>query len=213
MGMIIDKVEVGPLAVNTYLLMDEETREAWLVDVGGRLDLVESMVRKYGASVQIIAATHGHIDHVAGAAEACRLFSAPFLIHPDDERILGTIGLQARLFGFSPAEVPAVAGHLKDGEAVQIGRSSGRVIHTPGHTPGGICLFFEDCGLLVTGDTLFSGSIGRTDLPGGDPAAIVRSIRERLYALPGDPIFYPGHGPRGRLSFERRHNACVRAEA
>ncbi len=212
MGIIIDKAEVGPFAVNTYLLTDEETREAWLVDAGGSLDLVETMVQRNGASVQAVAATHGHIDHVAGAAEACRHFGVPFLIHPDDEPLLATLGLQARLFGFPQTDVPAVGRHLNDGEMIRIGRSEGKVIHTPGHTPGGICLFFEESALLVTGDTLFAGSVGRTDLPGGNSSAIVRSIRERIYALPGDPVFFPGHGPRGRLSFERGHNACVRAE-
>lgn len=210
MGLLIDKTVVGLLDVNAYLLMDGETSRAVLVDPGGDLDRIEAMVQRHGASLEAIIATHGHVDHVAGVAEACRRFQIPFWIHAAEAPVLDSVPVQARLFGFPPAGRPEVARWLGDGDRIAIGSSEGRVISTPGHTPGGISLFFETDGLILTGDTLFAGSVGRTDLPGGDTQTLLRSIREKIYALPAGITFYPGHGPSGSLERERLTNPFVR---
>ena len=212
MSLIIDRVTIGPLQVNTYLIMDGETGSAWLVDVGGDDECIAEMVRRHGAKVCAVAATHGHIDHVAGAARACETYRVPFYIHEKDAPLVSAIDIQAGVFGFPKTKAPAQVSYWSDGQKISIGASSGVVIPTPGHTPGGVCLFFKSDELLLTGDTLFSGSVGRTDLPGGDSRALLESIKNNVYSLQGNLFFYPGHGPRGRLDHERKFNPFVRSE-
>ncbi|MDR0966295.1 MAG: MBL fold metallo-hydrolase [Myxococcales bacterium] len=211
MGLLLDKEIVGLLDVNAYLLFDDETARAVLVDPGGDLDRIEAMVHRRGAQVEAVVATHGHVDHVGGVAEACRRFQAPFWIHAMEASVLDSIPLQARLFGFPGAQKPEAQRWLNDGETFAIGHSQVCVIATPGHTPGGICLYAEAARLLLTGDTLFVGDVGRSDLPGGDGAQLARSIREKLYTLPAGISFYPGHGPSGSLDRERSTNPFVRS--
>lgn len=211
MGLLLDKAVVGLLDVNAYLLVDEGTSRAVLVDPGGDLDRIAAMIQRHDARLDAIVATHGHVDHVAGVAEACRRFQVPFWIHAAEASVLDTVPVQARLFGFPQAARPEVTRWLDDGDRIAVGDRQGRVIATPGHTPGGICLFFEDDGQLLTGDTLFAGSVGRTDLPGGDTETLLRSIREKIYSLPAGITFHPGHGPGGALDRERLTNPFVRS--
>lgn len=211
MGLLLDKAVVGLLDVNAYLLFDEETACALLVDPGGDLDRIEAMIQRRGAQIEAIVATHGHVDHVGSVPDACRRFQAPFWIHAAEAEVLAAVPLQARLFGFPSIATPEVARWLVDGDTIEIGKSQCRVLATPGHTPGGICLFSEKEALLLTGDTLFLGSVGRTDLPGGDTETLVRSIREKLYTLPSGITFHPGHGSCGSLDRERLNNPFVRS--
>ncbi len=210
MGLLLDRTVVGLLDVNAYLLVDEATARGLLVDPGGDPEQIAAMVERRGAKVDAIVATHGHVDHVAGVADLCRRFQVPFWIHAAEAPVLETVPIQARLFGFPPTAKPDVARWLEEGTPIAVGDSVGRVIWTPGHTPGGISLFFERDGMLLTGDTLFVGSVGRTDLPGGDGEVLARSIREKLYALPPGLTFHPGHGPSGALDRERQTNPFVR---
>ena len=210
MALIIDRAVMGPFQVNTYLLMDTETRDAWIVDAGGDAAAVDAMVRRHGARVSAVAATHGHIDHVAGASPACEAYGVPFVMHAGDKSLVSSLRLQASMFGYPDTPVPKMDRFWNDWEPIEIGSCHGVVVPTPGHTPGGVCLWFERDGILLTGDTLFAGSVGRTDLPGGDGAQLLQSIRDRLYPLPGNPVFYPGHGGIGRLEHERRTNPFVR---
>jgi glyoxylase-like metal-dependent hydrolase (beta-lactamase superfamily II) len=152
---------------------------------------------------------HVHIDHVAGAAEARAATGAPLQIHAGDEGWLAALPKQAEMFGLDAAEPPAIDHRHADGETFTVGALEARVIHTPGHSPGSSCLWFPEPSVLFTGDTLFSGSVGRTDLPGGDVDALFASIREKLFPL-GDAVrFHPGHGPAGVLGDERRANPFV----
>jgi glyoxylase-like metal-dependent hydrolase (beta-lactamase superfamily II) len=207
--LVVRNAVVGPFAANAYLAACSRTGEAVLVDPGGETARVLGLREPGGYVVRRIFCTHGHIDHVAGAAEAKAETAAPLSIHAADEGWLASLPNQAEMFGFEPAEPPEVDHRHADGERFTVGECTATVIHTPGHSPGSCCLLFPEARVLFTGDTLFAGSVGRTDLPGGDFDALQRSIRERLFTLGDEVRFYPGHGPGGVLGDERRSNPFV----
>ncbi len=208
--LVVRNAVVGPFAENTLLVGDSETSEALLIDPGGDLERVLLMREPGALRITRIFLTHGHIDHVAGCAEAKRRLGVPCQIHRGDAAWLDAIPQQAQMFGFPGANEPPGVDHFhEDGETITLGEHQGRVIHTPGHSQGSCCLFFEKARTLFAGDTLFAGSVGRTDLPGGDFAALERSIRERLFPLGDDVRFFPGHGPAATLGDERRENPFV----
>jgi hydroxyacylglutathione hydrolase len=210
--LVVRHAVVGPFAENTYLVGDSETGEAVLIDPGGELDRVLPLREPGGLRVGRIFLTHGHIDHAAGCAAAKQRLGAPCQIHREDVPWLEALPQQAAMFGFeeeSLAEPPAVDRFHEDGDTLALGQHVGRVVHTPGHTRGSCCLFFEEARALFAGDTIFAGSVGRTDLAGGDFADLERSIRERLFPLGDDVRFYPGHGPSSLLGDERRSNPFV----
>lgn len=206
--LVVRSVVVGPFAMNAYLLACGETGEALLVDPGAELPRILALAEP-GWRVGRILLTHGHVDHVAAAAAAREATGAPLTVHAGDQAWLEALPRQAEMFGFPAARVPTVDRLHEDGEAVALGRHTARILHTPGHSPGSCCLWFPDEAVLLTGDTLFAGSVGRTDLPGGDFEALARSIKERLFPLGDEVAFHPGHGPAGRLGDERRQNPFV----
>jgi len=203
--LVVRQAVVGPFAENTWLVADSETGDALVIDPGGDNDRVLGLAQP-DFRVGRILATHGHADHIFGAEELREKTGAPFQIHLGDEPFVRALPRQAAGLGFGAARSPQVSGFLSDGEAVRVGRHEGTVIHTPGHSPGGVSLFFPAEKVLFTGDTLFAGSVGRTDLPGGNAPELLRSIRERLFPLGDDVRFFPGHGPGGTLGEERRAN-------
>jgi glyoxylase-like metal-dependent hydrolase (beta-lactamase superfamily II) len=207
--LVVRHAVVGPFAANTYLAACSRTGDALLVDPGGDLERVLGMREPDGNRIVRIFCTHGHIDHVAGAAQAQAATGAPLQIHAADEGWVEAVARQAEMFGFDTVEPPRIDHRHADGETFEIGGCEARVIHTPGHSPGSSCLWFPQSRILFTGDTLFAGSVGRTDLPGGDYEALRQSIREKLFALGDDVTFYPGHGPGGLLGDERRANPFV----
>ena len=203
--LVVRQAVVGPFAENTWLVADSETGDALVIDPGGDNDRVLDLARP-GFRVGRILATHGHADHIFGAEELREKTGATFQIHAGDEPFVRALPRQAAGLGFGAARSPQVSSFLADGEAVQVGGHEGTVIHTPGHSPGGVSIFFPAEKVLFTGDTLFAGSVGRTDLPGGNSRELLRSIRERLFPLGDDVRFFPGHGPGGTLGEERRAN-------
>jgi glyoxylase-like metal-dependent hydrolase (beta-lactamase superfamily II) len=207
--LVVRQAVVGPFAENTWLLADAATGEATVLDPGGETERVLGMTGPDGFRVTQIVATHGHVDHVFGVEELRARTGAPFAIHAGDLPFVRALPSQAAGLGFGSTRAPEVARLLEDGDAVRVGGREGKVIHTPGHSPGSVSLWFPADGVLFTGDTLFAGSVGRTDLPGGDVAALFRSIRERLFPLGDDVRFFPGHGPAGTLGAERRANPFV----
>lgn len=207
--LVVRSAVVGPFAENTLVVADAEAGEAILVDPGGELDRVLALLEP-GWRVTRVFLTHGHIDHVAGAGEAVRRLGVPCQLHEGDVRWLEALPAQAEMFGFEGLEAPPPVAHRhEDGEALVVGRYAGRVLHTPGHSLGSCCLSFEEARTAIVGDTLFAGSVGRTDLPGGDFEALARSIREKLFTLGDDVRFHPGHGPSALLGAERRRNPFV----
>lgn len=207
--LVVRHAVVGPFAANAYLAACDRTGEAVLIDPGGDVARVLALAEPGGYRVTRIFCTHGHIDHVAGAAEAKARTGAPLALHAADLPWLAALPGQAEMFGFDPVEVPTVDQSPTDGEPFPVGACEGTFLHTPGHSQGSACLVFPDEKLVFTGDTLFSGSVGRTDLPGGDFEALHRSIQSKLFALGDDVRFHPGHGPGGTIGEERRSNPFV----
>jgi glyoxylase-like metal-dependent hydrolase (beta-lactamase superfamily II) len=210
--LVVRHAVVGPFAANSYLAACDRTGDAVLVDPGGDTARVLGLREPGGFRVVRIFVTHGHIDHVAGAAEAKARTGAPLQIHRADEGFLEALPRQAEVFGFDPVVAPAVDHRHADGDSFEVGGCVARVVHTPGHSPGSCCLWFPEEKVVFTGDTLFAGSVGRTDLPGGEVDALFASIKEKLFPL-GDAVrFHPGHGPGGTLGDERRANPFVGEE-
>lgn len=202
--MIIEQLPVGLIAANAYVVIDEATLVAAVIDPGGDVDRILEVVREYGATVSVVINTHGHFDHMAGNAELLRATGAQLAAHRFDAPLL-SLGGGAGLFGIEGVSSPAPDLFLDQGDAIELGESRLTCIYTPGHTPGGISLHSPADAALFTGDTLFASGIGRTDLPGGDYDTLMGSIR-RLLALPGETLVYPGHGPATTIADERDGN-------
>jgi hydroxyacylglutathione hydrolase len=204
--MILESFPVGPLHCNCTILGDEVTREAIVVDPGDNIPEILSRLQKHGLSLRQIVITHAHIDHVGGAVQLKRATGAPVFLNQKDLCLLSAMEIQAGWIGVPTPEVAPPDASAEDGLAVGLAALPGEVIHTPGHTPGSICLLFQKQNLLLAGDTLFAGSIGRTDLPGGDGRQILRSLRDRLLILPDTTRVLPGHGPETTIGEERQSN-------
>ncbi len=204
--MIHEIIPVGPLMCNCSIVGDESTREAMVIDPGDDIEVVLDIVAKHGLKVKQIVVTHAHIDHVGGAMRLKRMTGAPILLNQNDAALLKMLNTQAAWMGMEIPEPVKVDQDLKSGDRVQAGELGATVIHTPGHTEGSVCLYFEAQQKLIAGDTLFAGSIGRTDLPGGSYDKIMRSLHESILALPDDVEVTPGHGPMTYIGVERESN-------
>jgi glyoxylase-like metal-dependent hydrolase (beta-lactamase superfamily II) len=204
--LVVRRAVVGPVAANAYLVACDRTGEAVLVDPGADISRVLGMCEPGGFRIRRIFCTHGHPDHVAEAAAAKERTGAPVSLHAADELWIEAFPDIAARYGFEGVEAPAIDRRHEDGETFQVGEQRARVIHTPGHSAGSCCLHFPDAGVVFTGDTLFAGSVGRTDLPGGDLDALIASIRDRIFPLGDEVRFHPGHGAGGLVADERRLN-------
>jgi len=204
--MILETFPVGPLRCNCTILGDEATHEAIVVDPGDNIPEILSRLQKHGLTVRQIVVTHAHIDHVGGAALLRKSTGAPVVMNQQDLGLLGMMEMQAGWLGVPTPQVAPPDASAEDGLTIGLATLPAQVLHTPGHTPGSICLLFPDHHLLLAGDTLFAGSIGRTDLPGGDGQQILRSLRERLLVLPDSTHVVPGHGPETTIGEERQSN-------
>lgn len=205
-------IPVTPFQQNCSLLWCEASRQAALVDPGGEASRIIEEVARQRVTMTRILLTHAHLDHVGAAAELAKHFQIPIIgPHSADASLLEALPLQCQLFGISPPIAPLVPTRwLAEGEVITVGQQRLSVRHCPGHTPGHIILFCAAAHLAWVGDVLFQGSIGRTDLPGGDGAALQRSIREKLWPLGDEITFIPGHGPLSTFGHERRHNPFVK---
>jgi glyoxylase-like metal-dependent hydrolase (beta-lactamase superfamily II) len=204
--MIMETFPVGPLQCNCTILGDEQTGEAIVIDPGEEIGRIERRLAEHKLRLKQILITHGHIDHVGGALKLKRLTGAPILMNENDLMQLEMMGKQADWLGVATPETAAPDGSLADGMTVGLSGQEAQVLHTPGHTQGSVCLHFAAMKLLVAGDTLFAGSIGRTDLPGGDYGQILDSIHGRLLVLPGETRVIPGHGPATTIGRELSGN-------
>ncbi len=207
MPLLHRSLRLGPLDNNTYVLACSRTRHAAVIDAGFEPEAVLAAVRAADLEVRLLLNTHGHYDHVAGMRTVQDAVGGEYWIHPADTWFLDNLSEQGAMFGFPPAEPPRDAHPLGDGLELAFGDVTLEVIHTPGHTPGGVCFRRGDD--LWVGDTLFAGSVGRTDLPGGSFADLERSIHTRLFTLDDALRCHTGHGPATTIGDERRTNPFV----
>ncbi|MEW6600912.1 MAG: MBL fold metallo-hydrolase [Nitrospirota bacterium] len=204
--MILERLVVGPLEENTYIIGDETTRQAIVVDPGDESDRIIEIIKDRGLQVHSIICTHTHFDHIGAVGDIKKATGARILIHREDQQVYETAKDQAAFWGYDFNDIPQPDGYIDEGDNIQIGSVNFKVMHTPGHSPGGICLYSD--GVIITGDTLFKGSVGRTDFPGGDMDALKHSFR-RLLGLPENTRIYSGHGPDSTVVIEKRTNYFV----
>lgn len=224
--LIHEVIPVGLLQCNCSILGDPATGEATVVDPGDEVERILEILQRHKLKPRAIVSTHTHIDHVGGLAALHKTTGAPVVIHEADMPLYQALDIQAQWLGVPTPAIAPIANFIREGDALRWGDFAARILHTPGHTPGSISLFVEDqpaddaqvvpsaahnhAPSLLAGDTLFQGSIGRTDLWGGSHAEIIRSIREKLLALPDNTVVYPGHGDITTIAEERESNPFLR---
>ncbi len=189
-----------PIDNNNYLLIDEESKEAILVDCSAVDSNIKKSLEEFGAKLKYILLTHGHFDHIAGI----RPTDAKIVMHKNDLRILSQSNQYLSAFGIPDIKIPEIDIFINDGDILNVGNHKIQVIHTPGHTQGGVCYLINN--MLFSGDTIFKESIGRCDMEGGDFKQIVKSIKTKIFTLPDDTIIYPGHGEATTVGWEKVHN-------
>lgn len=230
-SIIHEIIPVGMLQCNCSILGDPETGEAIVVDPGDEVERISEILGRHNLKVRLIVSTHTHIDHVGGLARLHNATGAPVLIHEGDLELYRHLDVQAQWLGVPTPEMMRIQDFVKEGDALRCGSLEARVLHTPGHTPGSICLVVDRAtekgrvagvqtrgeragspgiARLISGDTLFQGSIGRTDLWGGSHPQIINSIREKLIVLPEEMPVYPGHGDATSIAAEREGNPFLR---
>jgi hydroxyacylglutathione hydrolase len=209
--MIHEVIPVGPLQCNCSILGDETSHEAIVVDPGDDIARIMALLARHNLTVKQIVITHAHIDHIAGAHRLKQLTGAPVLYNQNDIPLVKMMDVQAGWLGMATPAVPDPDDTLEDGKLISIAGLSGSILHTPGHTEGSVCLYIPDETLLIAGDTLFAGSVGRTDLPGGNTQKLLTSIHERLLTLPDEINVIPGHGLRTTIGAERASNPFLQS--
>lgn len=204
--MIHEILRVGPLQCNCSVIGDETSHEAMVIDPGDDVQEVLDLIRKHNLQVKQIVITHAHIDHVGGAMKLRTATGAPILLNQNDYALLKMLDAQAAWIGMPPPGKVDIDRSVTTGETVSAGSLTADILHTPGHTEGSICLYFAADKKLIAGDTLFAGSIGRTDLPGGSMQKILHSLHDTVLALPDETLVVPGHGPLTTIGEERETN-------
>ncbi len=199
------------LGCNCSVLGDEASGEAIVIDPGDEISKILEIVNRHGLTVKTIVITHAHIDHIGGAEKLRTATGASVYMHPADKMLSDQLEAQAAWLGIEAPKDPGIDTPAREGDIIRAGAIEAHVLHTPGHTPGSISIYLPAQSKLIAGDTLFEGSIGRTDLPGGDTQQIGRSIKGKLYTLPENTLVYPGHGGITSIGKEKKHNPFVRA--
>ncbi|HPZ09130.1 MAG TPA: MBL fold metallo-hydrolase [Candidatus Eremiobacteraeota bacterium] len=202
--MLLETLVVGPLGVNCYILGCEQTGEAVIIDPGENPERIKECLHRLNLKPLYLLITHGHFDHTGGLKELKKMTDSIICIHREDVFLLCDGDVHAGFYGFTIDKPPDADRLLEDGEEIQMGKYIIKVIHTPGHSPGGVSYYIE--GSVFVGDILFSGSIGRTDLPGGDYNLLLNSVKTRLFTLPPNTIVYTGHGPHTTIDREIKEN-------
>lgn len=210
--MIHEILPVGMLQCNCSILGDETSHESIVVDPGDDIPAILAILKRHNLTVKFIFITHAHIDHIAGAQALKKLTGAPIFYNENDLPLVKMMDVQASWLRMPTPEVLPPDSPLTDGQTFSVAGIQGSVLHTPGHTQGSVCLYIPDQSLLLAGDTLFAGSVGRTDLPGGDTQQLLRSIHERVLSLPDEVTVIPGHGPNTTIGEEREENPFLQGK-
>jgi len=209
----VKQLVLNPFQENTYIVFDQ-SGEAIIIDAGcysqSEVEEVQRFVDSKNLKVKYIVTTHGHIDHILGIESLKDIYRVESLAHAEDLPLIESSTDHALIFGITLGKAPSISRTFKEGDTISFGNSSLEIIHTPGHTRGGVCLFFREQKILFTGDTLFRGSIGRTDLVGGNYETLIGSIVNKIFPLGNDVIVYPGHGDSSTIEFEKRNNPFIR---
>jgi len=204
--MILEMLTVGPFQENCYIIGDAESGVGALIDPGDEAARIAMAVEETGLEIGSIIVTHAHIDHVGAVVGLVDEYACPVLMHAEAEPMLEGLPTQAMMMGLRFGNVPTVDRHVADEEVLEVGDLRFRSLYTPGHAPGHLAFYVEDERLVLSGDALFAGSVGRVDLPGGSMEVLMRSIEESLLTLPDETVVYPGHGPRTTIGNERVSN-------
>ena len=202
--MILETHAVGMIQANCYILGDEESREAIVIDPGGDAPTIVRSLEKANLKLVAILATHGHFDHVDGLGQLKKAVDAPIYLHREDLPLVESMGSQGAMFGVQIQQAPTPENFVAEGDEIRFGNLTVQVLHTPGHSPGSVSYRIGD--KVFVGDLLFAGSIGRTDLPGGDYATLISAVREKIFTLGDTTTVYPGHGPATTVGTEKRTN-------
>jgi len=206
MAVKIIQFPVGPLEMNATLVMDIESKETIFFDPGDEIESILNVAKKEGMKITRLIATHCHIDHIAGSNEAMDKLELKLEISPLGVPLLGNVGPIAASFGYNISKIEH-GDFLNEDDKVTIGKTTFDILHCPGHSPDSLCFYTE--GILIGGDVIFKGSVGRTDLPGGNPRQLMDSIKDKILPLPDNTIIYPGHGPETILEEEKRNNPFI----
>ncbi|MCM0081578.1 MBL fold metallo-hydrolase [Geomonas sp. Red32] len=204
--MLIERIVVGPLGVNCFILGDRGSNEGVIVDPGADCDKILAAVGRFGLNIKYIVNTHAHFDHVGCNRDVKDKTGAELLVHENDLALLSRARSSAKGYGLDVVDSPAPDRYLTDGMTLEFGKRTIEVLHTPGHTQGGCCLYLRNEQVVITGDTLFADSVGRTDLPGGSHEQLIASITEKLMPLPEQTVVWPGHGPSTTIGREKKSN-------
>jgi len=204
--MIVKIETVGPFQENCYIIGDEKTKIGAIIDPGDEAERLIKSAKKTGLAFKYILNTHAHLDHVCAVQAVKDEFKIPFYLHRLELPLLERLPQQAAMFGLQVSGAPTVDVFYDMNSTIEIGDLKASLVHAPGHSPGSVVFYFASESIAIGGDVLFQGSIGRTDLPGGDFDTLIDSIREKLFTLPDETIIYPGHGPATKIGFEKRHN-------
>jgi glyoxylase-like metal-dependent hydrolase (beta-lactamase superfamily II) len=203
-NLTIHTLPVSPFAMNCYIISCKKTKEAVIIDAGDEPEKILSLIKQEAYQLKSLINTHAHVDHTSAVASIQESEKVPFYMHEAEKMNLDNLPAVQKVYGFGDGKIPKVDGYLKAGDQIEVGEVRLSVIETPGHTAGGIC--FQTGDHIFVGDTLFAGSIGRTDLPGGDYPSLIESIKQNLFTLSDDIKVHCGHGPETTLGHEKRHN-------
>ena len=208
-NMILETIVVGPLEVNCIILGERSGGEGVIIDPGSDAGTILARVTELGLTIRYVINTHGHFDHVGGNRQVLEATGARLFIHSSDAPFLSRAADVATMYGLVTENSPPPDTFLEDGMNVTFGSRKVKVLHTPGHTPGGCCLYLQDQGHVITGDTLFAEGVGRTDFPGSSHEALMEGIRTKLMTLPDATVVHPGHGPSTTIGHEKRYNPYI----